>query len=493
VNAADAPTLAELSDAARAKALLRWSVPRPHLEDGVALVHAARDAGVPERTTQRWLARYRDGGLVGLAAAPRSDRGRRRMPDELVAVIEGLALRRPRPSAATVHRRALQVAERQGWAPPSYATVHAIVRTLDPAMVTLAHDGDKRYRETFDLIHRRETERPNDIWQADHTELDLWVIDSSGQPARPWLTIIEDNHSRAVAGYAVSLDAPSAMNTALALRHAIWRKSEPGWHVCGIPDVFYTDHGSDVTSRHVEQVAADLKMRLVFSLRGRPRGRGKIERLFNTINQMCLAELPGYAPRGTPDRANRATITLPELDAAIGAFIRGGYHQRAHGETGQAPQARWDARGFPPRLPDSLEQLDLLLLTVSRPRKIHPDGIHFQGLRYLDPTLAAYVGEAVVIRYDPRDLAEVRVFHRDRFLARAVCAELARRTLALKDLTAARNARRRELRRGIRERDSVVDRLLAVHEPGYNAHPPAAPDTPAESGPRPRLKRYREE
>ncbi|MCA1698056.1 MAG: helix-turn-helix domain-containing protein [Actinobacteria bacterium] len=40
---------------------------RPHLEDGVALVHAARDAGVPERTAQRWLARYRDGGLVGLA------------------------------------------------------------------------------------------------------------------------------------------------------------------------------------------------------------------------------------------------------------------------------------------------------------------------------------------------------------------------------------------------------------------------------------------
>jgi len=97
-----------------------------------------------------------------------------------------------------------------------------------------------------------------------------------------------------------------------------------------------------------------------------------------------------------------------------------------------------------------------------------------------------------VIRYDPRDLAEVRVFHCDRFLARAVCAELAGRTL-VKDLTAARNARRRELRRGIRERDSVVDRLLAVHEPGYNAHPPAAPDTPAESEPRPRLKRYREE
>jgi putative transposase len=80
VNAADAPALAEFGEAARAKALSRWSVLRPHLEDGVALVHAAREAGVPERTAQRWLARYRDGGLVGLAAPPRSDRGRRRSP-----------------------------------------------------------------------------------------------------------------------------------------------------------------------------------------------------------------------------------------------------------------------------------------------------------------------------------------------------------------------------------------------------------------------------
>jgi putative transposase len=40
-------------------------------------------------------------------------------------------------------------------------------------------------------------------------------------------------------------------------------------------------------------------------------------------------------------------------------------------------------------MPDSLE-LDLLLLTVAKPRKIHPDGIHFQGLRYLDPVLAAH-------------------------------------------------------------------------------------------------------
>lgn len=38
-----------------------------------------------------------------------------------------------------------------------------------------------------------------------------------GQPARPWLTVILDDRSRALAGCTVSLDAPSALQTALAL------------------------------------------------------------------------------------------------------------------------------------------------------------------------------------------------------------------------------------------------------------------------------------
>lgn len=103
--------------------------------------------------------------------------------------------------------------------------------------------------------------------------------------------------------------------------------------------------------------------------------------------------------------------------------------------------------------------LDLLLLTVAEPRKVHPDGIRFQGLRYFDPTLAGFVGEAVIIRYDPNDLGEVRVFHQNSFVCRAVSAELAHRTLSLKEVVAARRARRQDLREGMNQRRSVVDRL----------------------------------
>ena len=330
----------------------------------------------------------RRAGWAGLGRAARADRGRSRFPEPLRLLVEGLALRTPVPSAAHVHRQVTAVAEREGWPVPSYSSVYAIIRGIDPALRTLAVEGDKRYAEVFELVYRRQAGRSNEIWQAYHTQLDLWVITPAGQPTRPWLTVIEDDYSRAITGYAVNLGAPSALQTALVLRQAIWRKAEPGWRVCGIPAVFYTDHGSDFTSRHMEQAASDLGMRLVFSLPGQPRGRGKVERYMDTINQMCLSALPGYAPRGTKDRAGQARLSLAELDAALGEFIVTVYNNRVHSETGQPPQARWEAGGFLPRLPESPEQLDLLLLTVAKPRKVHPDGIRFQGLRYLDPVLA---------------------------------------------------------------------------------------------------------
>jgi hypothetical protein len=34
--------------------------------------------------------------------------------------------------------------------------------------------------------------------------------------------------------------------------------------IFGLPDVLYTDNGSDFTSTHLEQVAADIKIRLIF-------------------------------------------------------------------------------------------------------------------------------------------------------------------------------------------------------------------------------------
>jgi putative transposase len=97
------PALAACTEEERQEAMRRFAVLRPHLNDGVPLPEAARDAvpltpcsvGWPDRAT----------GLAGLVRATRSDTGHRKLPAALVEVSESMALRQPRPSVAAMHRR----------------------------------------------------------------------------------------------------------------------------------------------------------------------------------------------------------------------------------------------------------------------------------------------------------------------------------------------------------------------------------------------------
>jgi putative transposase len=105
--------------------------------------------------------------------------------------------------------------------------------------------------------------------------------------------------------------------------------------------------------------------------------------------------------------------------------------------------------------------------------------------------LAAFVGETVVIRYDPRDMAEIRVFHQDKFLCRAICPELADTTVSLQEVIRARNRHRRELQGTLRERSKMVGELLRLKrsEPLAPTAEPMEPEPlPAPSSPP--LKRY---
>ncbi len=138
-------------------------------------------------------------------------------------------------------------------------------------------------------------------------------------------------------------------------------------------------------------------------------------------------------------------------------------------------------------------------VNLTRPRQVRADGIHFQRLRYISTTLAAYVGETVTLRFDPRDMAEIRIFHEGTFLCRAVCAELAGETVPLREILRARNQRRRELRGVLRDRERAVTTLLELKRGGIREHEHAQQDS-GSAGPsaKPpsavvRLKRYKNE
>jgi putative transposase len=118
------------------------------------------------------------------------------------------------------------------------------------------------------------------IWQADHTLLDVWVLNEKKEMVKSWLSIILDDFSRVITGYYLSENTPDATHTALALRQAIWKKNQQGWSVCGISQKLYTDIDVDFISEHILQVCLKLKIELIHSFPGNPRGRGKIELFF---------------------------------------------------------------------------------------------------------------------------------------------------------------------------------------------------------------------
>jgi putative transposase len=115
-------------------------------------------------------------------------------------------------------------------------------------------------------------------------------------------------------------------------------------------------------------------------------------------------------------------------------------------------------------MPPSLEQLDLLLMQEIRAHKVRRDGINFHGSCYESLTLAAYVGEEVTIRFDPRDMG------------RNTCPSsvppplpghlqgVGGETIPLRDIIRVRNRHRKELRPILHDRQKLVDTLLQLKQ-----------------------------
>ena len=318
------------------------------------------------------------------------------------------------------------------------------------------------YRTVLKLINRTRSGGP------DHTNLDILILDSRQQPTRPWLTIVIDDYSRAIPGYFLGFQPPSSMRVALALRQAIWHKEHPNWTVCGIPEKFYSDCGSDFTSNHLDQVAIDLKFEAIQTEPDNPEGKGKCERFFGTINEMLLSSLPGYVPSGYGD--SEAVLTLEQLDERFKTWLLNEYMIEKHSETGISPKDRWETFPFLPRLPDSIEQLDHLLLTVTRTRRVRRDGIRFSGFRYFDTILSGYIGEDVIIRFDPRDLAQIHVYSKNSLICRATCYELSGKTVSLKEVRQARNHETKIQKQQLNALLAVADKHAPIERATEQSH-----------------------
>ncbi|GCL44160.1 transposase-like Mu [Dolichospermum planctonicum] len=402
---------------------------------GQKLRGAAEKLGKTVRTVQRLVKKYQQDGLSAIVDTERNDKGSYRIDPEwqkfMISTFKegnkGSKKMTPAQVAIRVQVRAGQLGLEDY---PSHMTVYRVLNPIierkeqKQKVRNVGWRGSRvshktRDGQTLDVHHS------NHVWQCDHTKLDVMLVDQYGEPlSRPWFTKITDSYSRCIMGIHLGFDAPSSQVVALALRHAILPKQYSAeyklhceWATYGVPENLFTDGGRDFRSDHLKQIGFQLGFEC--HLRDRPSEGGIEERSFGTINTEFLSGFYGYLGSNIQERPKtaeeEACLTLRELHLLLVRYIIDNYNQRLDARTKEQSRfQRWEA-GLP-ALPKIVKEreLDVCLMKKTR-RSIYKGGyLSFENIMYRGDYLAAYAGESVLLRYDPRDITTVWVYRIDK-------------------------------------------------------------------------------
>lgn len=470
---------------------------------------AALKLGVSDRHLRRLQRQYRDSGSQGLRRQVRSDCGQSKISDRWHSFIlksyrEGNKGQRQTSRAQVakqVESRAAALGE------TDYPSRQSVYRILAPEIALAEQQRHRRsigwQGETLKLRTKEgielDIEYSNQVWQVDHTRADIMVVDGQGAPLGcPTLTTVVDTYSRCIMGIHLGMDYPSAAVTCLALRHAILPKQysrayapENLWSSYGIPQYLYTDAGKDFTSSHIDQVANSIG--IVLCLRRRPSDGGIVERPFGTFNTEFFSTLPGYTTRRLKPHQSaveaEACLTLEQLEGLLIRYITDNYNQQPDARTGAASRMeRWQSNLMAQASAKEDRDLDLLLMRQSNRRVYQGGYIRFANLLYKGEYLEGFVGEQVVLRYDPRDITSLYIYRaqgeRDIFLTRAHAQNLETERLSLPEAKAI-SRRLRQARQEItnasvlteiRDRTSFIADLLSAKSAS-----PTPPNPPTSS------------
>ena len=189
-----------------------------YLEKEKSVQQISEETKLSIRIIQYWICKFEENGLLGLVRKERSDCGTFKIPDLVQEQLQKIYLENKNISISSIHRRIKRWCEENTLAKPSYYQVWSFIRNIPKNLTELAHYGRKHYEDKYDLVYLREAKHPNEFWQADHTMLDIEISNAKGQPERPWLTIILDDYSRAIAGFYIEFGAPDTIRTAVLLQ-----------------------------------------------------------------------------------------------------------------------------------------------------------------------------------------------------------------------------------------------------------------------------------
>jgi len=358
-------------------------------------------------------------------------RGAKTLDHDVEAVIEAaideIYLDRRGSNVAALVRDIERRCGERKLAPPSYKAVAARLRFRDQREVLRKRKGAAHARNKLGrIVGRLSEDRPLGLVQIDHTLADVIVVSSHDrQPLkRPWLTLAIDVATRMVAGFHLSLEAPSALSVAMVLSHAVLPKEDYlqgrgvdiSWPVSGLPQRLHLDNAKEFHSQALTRGTAQYGIEVQYRPPATPHWGGHIERLIGTM-MGALRILPGATGPNVADRGSdpeaTAAMTLDELETWLVHQIAGVYHRTVHRGLGKSPISAWNegvaAMAAPHRHPQDETRfyLDFLPLTL---RTVQRGGISLFNITYSDGVISTFLAkprDKYVVRYDPRDLSQV--------------------------------------------------------------------------------------
>jgi len=345
---------------------------------------AARNYDIPQSrrtslsvdTLLDWALRYRRGGFAALAPQARRDRGQSRaLTPQLAELIERLKRENPHRSATTLLRELALVSNGGSVAP---ATLYRFLKQRGlTARQLLAPPARKKFEAQFS----------NQLWQSDML-FGPYVQRAGGGRIQAFLYAILDDGSRLIPHAQFYLH-PGLDAFLDCLRQALAAR--------GVPIRLYVDNAKVYRSLQLARIAASIGILITHTPPYQPEGRGKIERFFRTTREQFLANLDP-----------RRTLSLPELNERLWAWIEQSYHVSEHSGLGTTPLLRWQrdiehVRQLPP-------STDLRRLFFYRFARVVRRDSTFLLCQRFDEAPPHLAGQTIEVRFDPLDLSQVEIY-----------------------------------------------------------------------------------
>lgn len=345
---------------------------------------------VKAETIRYWLRMYRLGGFEALKDKPRTDRGVRAIPQQLIEQACKLKIEVPERSI----ERIITIMENMQMAPPGLlrrSTLHRALKSRGLSARKLCTPERKD-------LDRWQADYANDLWQADML-IGPWLPDphQPGKMRRTYLYAFIDDASRLLlyGRFFFKGDLPALE---LVFKRAMQRY--------GKPKRVYYDNAMVFKANHMQIICAELGIQKpIYTKPYRPMGHGKIEAFNRLCTNHFIAEIKASS-----------VVTLYLLNEAFFAWADEDYNRRQHAELAMNPKQRWlkDASRIE-FLDEEKIRIAFLWRETRTPDKAGVLRLFNRPYKVI-PSLAK---QKVEVRYDPEHLDQIEIYLDGSFKQRA--------------------------------------------------------------------------